>query len=309
MECSRAQRTSHPSFYPIEKSSVFVPQVSAQTLAYRIASVLQARSTSAAYDDQKAKVYCVSSSGVEFCIRLYRGRAEYKHGIIVEVQRQSGFDLGYTQDVYAILDAAEGKDAKILSVPMASVHHYEDIDENSLSDDEEDLDSLEDTAGFTSLKVISDILCPQDKKAQVTVEGRDFALSSLASLTSVERMGKTAVHFTNELVSSEEYASLRHVLFSNVGPSTRETPQRSMILSLEILANAAKSSRSSTSLADVLSQKDYMDKLVFNIENAALNPRAADLSCVIIKNTYDTQAKEACVPLQYRERLQFLEVF
>lgn len=98
-----------PSFYPLEKSAVFVPQASAPIMAAHIASALQARSIDATYDAQRAKVDCVSKSNVEFRIRLYRGRGEYKHGIIAEVQRRSGFDLNYMQDVYAVLDAAEGK--------------------------------------------------------------------------------------------------------------------------------------------------------------------------------------------------------
>lgn len=96
-----------PSFYPLEKSAVFVPHASANTIATRIVAVLQDRSIAASYDTQNAKVDCVSETRVEFRIRLYRGRGEeYKHGIIVEVQRRVGFELSYIQDVYAILDAA-----------------------------------------------------------------------------------------------------------------------------------------------------------------------------------------------------------
>eukprot|EP01083_Nonionella_stella_P069557 185462_1 len=98
-----------PSFYPLDMSATFVLQVSASTLAARISSVLQARSIVTSFDSQNAKADCISKSQVEFRIRLYHGRVEYRHGIIVEVQRRWGFDSSYQRDVYAILDAAEGK--------------------------------------------------------------------------------------------------------------------------------------------------------------------------------------------------------
>lgn len=98
-----------PSFYQLEKSAVFVPQASASILAARVTSVLQARSIAASYDAENSLVDCVSSCRVDFRIRLYRGRGDFKHGIILEVQRKAGFDLSYAHDVFAILDAAEGK--------------------------------------------------------------------------------------------------------------------------------------------------------------------------------------------------------
>lgn len=102
-----------PSFYPLEKSSVFVPRASASAIAARIATVLRDRSIVAWYDAQNAEADCVSKSRVEFRVRLYRGRGhEFKQGIIVELQRRAGFAMSYFQDVYAILDAAEGKDPK-----------------------------------------------------------------------------------------------------------------------------------------------------------------------------------------------------
>ena len=99
-----------PLCYPLDRASVLVPRGAAPVIAARIATVLQARSIAAAYDAPRAKADCVSKSQLEFCIRLCRGRGErYRQDIIVEVQRRTGFELSYMQDVYAILDAAEGK--------------------------------------------------------------------------------------------------------------------------------------------------------------------------------------------------------
>lgn len=102
-----------PAFYPLERSSVVVRQAAASVVAARIAAVLQDRAIAASYDARNAKADGVSGAGVEFRIRLYRGgeggRAE---GIVVEVQRRWGFAPCYMHDVYAILDAAEGKDVE-----------------------------------------------------------------------------------------------------------------------------------------------------------------------------------------------------
>jgi len=95
-----------PSFYPLEKTAAFVPQASAPIVASRIVTALKARSIDATFDAQNAKVDCITKSNVEFRVRLYRGRGEYSHGIIVECQRRHGFDISYAQDVYTILDAA-----------------------------------------------------------------------------------------------------------------------------------------------------------------------------------------------------------
>lgn len=101
-----------PSFYPLEKSAVFIPHASAPAVASRIADALQSRSIKSSFDAQHAKVDCVSESNVEFRIRLYRPRGEdLGHGLIVEVQRRFGFDVSYMQDVFAILDSAKGKES------------------------------------------------------------------------------------------------------------------------------------------------------------------------------------------------------
>ena len=248
---------------------------------------------------------CISTTNVEFRIRLYRGRGEYKHGIIVEVQRRSGFNLSYMHDVYAILDAAEGKlqEGNKSGAGICYPSNYSDV---GAEDSDEDLDTLENTGGLTSLRVISDILCPPPQEdggddQEVKVEARDFALSSLASLTSTASMGHSASKFSNELLSDEAYGDLRQAVFSNVGPSratsshaqdpqdslAHNTPQRSSLKCLEVLSNVTSSLKKDSSLlVNLLNQNDddILLKLMVNIENAKINPRAADLSCSVLKN-------------------------
>jgi len=298
-----------PSFYPLEKSAVFIPQASPSVLSSRISSVLKERSIITTFDNKNAKVDCISTANVEFRIRLYRGRGEYKHGIIVEVQRRSGFNLSYMHDVYAILDAAEGKQDYNGEGNKSGVcyptSNYSDVGGDT-TDSDEDLDTLENTGGLTSLRVISDILCPPLQEdggddQEVKVEARDFALSSLASLTSTASMGHSASKFSNELLADEAYADLRQAVFSNVGPSratsshaqdpqdslAQNTPQRSSLKCLEVLSNVTSSlKKGSSSLVNLLFHNDdeILLKLIVNIENAKINPRAADLSCVVLKN-------------------------
>ena len=61
------------------------------------------------YDNSKARASCVSSDGVDFRVKLYRGKCKFSHGIIVEIQRREGLSPSYHFDVIGILDAAEGK--------------------------------------------------------------------------------------------------------------------------------------------------------------------------------------------------------
>mmetsp|Transcript_11176 Transcript_11176/g.24228 ORF Transcript_11176/g.24228 Transcript_11176/m.24228 type:complete len:229 (+) Transcript_11176:16-702(+) len=157
-----------------------------------------------------------------------------------------------------------------------------------------------------SLQVISDILCSQGGDAgELTVERRDFAMASLSSLTSLERMGQRAVHLSNELINSEAHNDLRNYLFTNLSQDPKQNPQRLIIHSLEILANVANCSQSPSQLVDLLSQNDYIiyHDLIHNIENAPSDPRAADLSCVILKNVCLSQAITNLMPRNFRERL------
>ena len=97
-----------PPCYPLEKSSVVV-RSAAGVIAARVAAVLEARDIEASYDAPSAMADCFSADKVEFRLRLYRERGEGED-IIVEVQRRVGYSLSYFQDVFAILDAVQGKE-------------------------------------------------------------------------------------------------------------------------------------------------------------------------------------------------------
>ena len=278
-----------PCFYPLDKSAVFIPHASAPVIADRIQTVLRRRSIVTEYYSKNARVECTSATNVDFNIRLYKGRGDFKHGIIVEVQRRDGFDLTYQKDVFAILDAAEGK---------ATDHN---LDESPIFFEGED-DQWDQS--FTSLRIISDVLC-SDKPQMETIDGANFALTSLASLTNVDRMGQAALQLSRELLSSQECAVLRQAVFSNVG-SPLVFSRRHMLKSLEILANVSLSTRGSKLLFDLASanESDILIKLIGNIENAVKEPRAADLSCVILKHICDNASALQKIESLHGERLR-----
>ena len=280
-----------PSFYPLDKSAVFIPEASAPVIADRIQKILRARSIATEYCSKQAKAECLSKTNVDFHVRLYRGRGEFKHGIIVEVQRRDGFDLTYQKDVFAILDAAEGRatDPNLDETPI-------------FFEDEHDQSEMKEA--FTSLRLISDVICPADQRA-VTIDGAEFALTSLASLTNVDRMGHTALHLSHKLISSQEHADLRHSVFSNIMDPLRFS-HRHMLKSLEVLANVSLSTRGSQELFDLVSanDSDILTKLITNIENAVKEPRAADLSCVVLKHICDNAGALRNIDTSHGERLR-----
>lgn len=322
--------------YPLEKTSVHIPSqqiLSPSIISQRIVSILQQRSISATYDTSNAKVDCITKTNVEFRIRLYnnnKGRTittgdnnNNQHGIIVEIQRRNGFNLSYMKDVHAILDAAvggkkkgeevdEGENVNVLRSYWETIEEGKDsCDMSSSNSEEEDM-----VRGCTSLRIISNMLCPQevgggnDQEVAVTVENQDLALDSLASLTSLENMGsKVAINVSNEFLTSETCADLRHVVFSNVGHPTRLpqdcTVQQTLSSTLQSLKVLANVSSNSSKLGKLLSQNEdeMLSKLIDNIENAKVNPQAADLSCVILKNIEGTAASSSSLPPQYKERL------
>lgn len=100
--------THVPDHFLLEKTSRFISGTNASTVSARISECLCSRSIEVVYHDTKAKAKCRNSDYVKFQIRLYSGRGEYKHGVIVEVQRRSGSCLSFMKDCHAILNAAEG---------------------------------------------------------------------------------------------------------------------------------------------------------------------------------------------------------
>lgn len=176
-----------PEFHPLERTSVFVPNViSVSDISLRISDTLRSRSIDATYDNDKAKATCTTLQGVEFRVRLYRGRNRFNHGVIVEVQRRFGTSNSFHNDTTAILDAAEGN---VVSSPATD--NSSDLP-LVVSDVEDESEASVD--GTSSIAMISKML------SHPGYDSHYLALQTLSSLTDSSKMGSsTACAASKEL--------------------------------------------------------------------------------------------------------------
>lgn len=170
-----------PEYHPLERTAVFVPNASPLDVSMRISNVLRERSIEALYENEKAKAKCTTAEGVDFRVRLYRGRGRFDHGIIVEVQRRFGTSITFYHDTKAILDAAEGKNPL---PPLMSDSYIPMVSEDDVGVD-----------GASTLLMVSKMLRHPGYDSQF------LALQTLSSLTDCSKMGvATARCISTELV-------------------------------------------------------------------------------------------------------------
>lgn len=248
-----------PEFHPLERTAVFVGNCPAGTLAARIANVLRELSIEATYDDAKAKVRCVTSEGVDFRIRLYCGRGEFRNGIIVEVQRRFGGGLNFHNETKAILEAAQGKRPSPLSPTLSSRALPE------VSDDEDD-DYVPPPTGASSLAMVLKML------QMPGFDGQYLGLQTLSTLVDTEKMStQTARKVGAELLKTE--SEVGHKIFAYI--MNRKLDDESYVelraMSLNILANAMKA----TSLVPEFLRAQLRPVLLEDIKAAEKHPRAA----------------------------------
>lgn len=162
-----------PDFHPLDRASVFCPNTSVSVVANRIAKVLYERSIEGNFDNDKAKVKCLTSYNVEFRIFVYRGQEIYSHGVIVEVQRRSGASVLFVQDSQAILDVVQGKQPEPPRMSNAETP--------LVSDTEDDNDDTK--VALSSLNFVEKML--DYDRSDATLLG----LQTLSSLTDPDKMG------------------------------------------------------------------------------------------------------------------------
>lgn len=162
-----------PEFHPLERTAVFCPHTSPSEVASRVSTVLKERSIQADFDDCKAK--CMTVSNVDFRVFLYRGKKQYGHGIIVEVQRRSGNSIDFYNDVQAILDGAEGKKSTTKEGPPTKKLKTTLPSVPADNDDE--------VVSSSSLDFVAKMLTHTGHDAQY------LALQTLSSLTDSDKMG------------------------------------------------------------------------------------------------------------------------
>jgi hypothetical protein len=217
-----------PEFHPLERTAVFVPNTPPPVISQRISDVLRERSIEAAYENDKGKAKCVTTDGVNFRIRLYRGRNRYSHGIIVEVQRRYGSSIHFHSDIKAILDAAEGK---VPSPPSPTMNVLPMV-----SDDE---DFAPPTTGASSLVMVSKMLSLPGYDAQ------SLGLQTLSSLVDEAKMGLlTARNVSKELLKIDNEVGRRVFTLIMDRSSEDETAVGLRVMALNIFANALKATGS-----------------------------------------------------------------
>lgn len=275
-----------PSFYPLLRSSISIPNGSAFSIAERIKQTLRDRSIVAVYDSRGAKADCTTRNNIDFRLRFYRSGVDLST-IIVEIQRRQGFNVMYHQDVNAIFDAAEGKAPEPDEV-YVTCHDLPDDHDNYTQ---------------SSLDRLSAILCPDN--SELKFKDIELALPVLVSLTNVRELGQTAVLTSKDLLCSERFVRLRDAIVSHACLHDNESYtsfQYKCIKhqSLEILANATFCLKDDQDTLQRFLNESLLTNLVLLVENAAADPRAADLACLVLHNTGGSQKLD----VEQNERLQ-----
>lgn len=223
------QAPTLPEFHPLERTAVFVPHATPGLVAARVSDFLRERSIQATYDSDKAKVKCVTTDGVDFRIRLYRGRNHYSHGIIVEVQRRFGFSIHFHGETQAVLDAAQGK------TPAPSPVRHNALPEVSDDDDDDDY-APPPPSGSSSLAMVEKMLSLPGFDAQY------LGLSTLSSLVDPERMTMQTARRTSVALLKPNSQVGEKVFGYIVNRKTEESYAGLRVMSLGILANAMRAS-------------------------------------------------------------------
>jgi len=253
-----------PEFHPLERTAVFVPNTDAKVVSGRISDVLRDRSIEASFDDTKGRARCVSADGVDFRVRMYRGRGQYGHGIIVEVQRRFGTSINFHSDTKAILDSAEGKTpapppTKPTNLPLGPQD-----------------DNYSPSAG-SSLGMVARMLNFPGYDAQY------LALQTLTSLTDPAKMGMaTAMSVSTELMnSSTNDVGTKLLMLILSSPKNQEESFDLRVMAMNVLANVLQVVAGDVPEAIKMQLRPVMKQ---DLRKAESNPRLATIAARCIEH-------------------------
>jgi hypothetical protein len=167
-----------PEFHPLERNAVFIPHSEARVVAQRISTILMERSIQSTFENNEAG--CLTMNNVEFSVFLYRGKKQYGHGIICEVQRLYGNSTTFHDDTQAILNAAQG---------IATEEPPKKKLKSLIEDDEDDYDASSSSLNFCS------------KLLSAGPDSQLLALSTLASMTDSSKMGLATAKATSHALA------------------------------------------------------------------------------------------------------------
>lgn len=190
-----------PDFYPLDPMSKMIPNSCASDIAARISDCLRRRSIAATFGERKPKAKCITADGVEFSIRLYAGKAKYTGGVIVEVQRWSGWAPSYHQDCTAILESTE----------VDSIGDGDTAQQESFYPGE----YIGNEKSNTKSLALSNLLL-----RNCTIESKELGMESLCSLTDERRCGHVTALNTAQAIfldseNSHIVALLRNLVVNN----------------------------------------------------------------------------------------------
>ena len=260
-----------PERYVLERTSTFVGHTPASFVASRISDCLRKRSVHAVYNTEKAKVKCFTQQFVEFRVRLFAGKADYGHGVIVEVQRRSGPATYFQEECRNIFAAAKG----IQEHPT----HYHKVMSRPLQQKMPPEDSV-----VQYLDVALELLQKDHLDAKL------LGTQSLALLTDAYKNGnKTAVSATKHIIAPE--SELCNIIVSLIETGGNDAEQnnsdevsaRIRANSLTALCNVLKVCARDSSLSQSIKQKSVcvdvlIPSLTRELERVESSPQIALLS-------------------------------
>jgi len=272
-----------PEYHPLERTAVFVPHSGASAVAGRISNILRERSIECVYNNSKAKVKCTTPDQVDFRIRLYRGRNQYSHGIIAEVQRRFGASLTFHADTTAILDAAEGKMSRRTSSSSLTLNVHKIA---IISDSEDDFDAMENKADYvSSLQIVSKMLLTKQYDVQ------NLALQTMSSLIDPTKMGQTtAFKVSTEMLQPDNHVGqtiVSLVVDSNVDP---EENFGLRVMAMSVLSNAIQATNGNIS---TMLREKLKPVLIQELKNANTNPQMAYLAAKCIEPLIRTDTDDS----------------
>lgn len=220
-----------PEFHPLEKTAAFVPNCNSMPseVTSRISDILRERSIEAQYENGKAKVKCKTVEGVDFRIRLYRGRGRYNHGIIVEVQRRFGTSLVFHSDTKAILDAAQGKVPPPPAPPMTSRINLPEVTDDDDDENEHENENDEEYQGCTGTRTTDHAALAMVAKIMKNpgFDSQYLGLQTLSPLVDSERLSlSTARAVAASLFQQESVVGKKvfdYITNNNKGSTTTTT--------------------------------------------------------------------------------------
>jgi len=252
-----------PQYHPLERTAVFVPNAEPSEVAIRISDVLRDRSIEASYDNEKAKVKCVTADGVDFRIRLYRGRGKFSHGIIVEVQRRFGASMNFHNDTMGILNAAEGKVPPPPSLESSNIIMVSDVEDDYQPD------------GSSSLDMVAKMF------QHAGYDSHYLGFQTLIPLTDGDKMGKaTAKSVSAELLRPGNEVGTK-VLALVMAKRDEEDMFKLRSMAMTVFANAVASVKGNI---DASLREEVRPVLIEELFNADKNPRSAQMAAKCVEH-------------------------